>query len=92
MEKSMEELFKEVLENGMGELSLDDMDKVSGGTMTSSDRATLKSFLKMAKEMNLSLDQVLSYVPQYFPLYTSKYPNVTMDEVIKYIRAVYPKL
>lgn len=92
MENTKPNIFAEALEKGLVELNLEDMDKVSGGVMTSSDKATLKKYLKMAKDENMSMEDVLSLIPTFFPLYTSQYPNVTIDDVKKYIKKVYPTL
>lgn len=77
---------------GMIELNLDDMDKITGGVMTSGEKSTLSYYLKMAKDANLTMDQVLAFVPQFFPVYSPKYPNVTMQDVTDYIKNVYPTL
>lgn len=77
----------------MAELDLNDIDKVPGGVMTNSEKSTLKYFLKLAKKENkMSMAEVLALVPQLFPMYSKKYPNVTQQDIISYIKAVYPSL
>ena len=87
MEKqNVEEVLKQFLTGEKQELGLDELDGVAGGTMTPSDINTLNAVLKMAKQSGLSMKEVLGYVDQYYDMYHSMYPNVTKEEVVRYIK------
>lgn len=70
---------------GKYELDLDQLNGVTGGVITDSQKATLNSVLKMAKGSGMSLENVMGMIPGYFDSLHNMYPNVTLEEIQDYV-------
>lgn len=75
-----------------GELSVDQLNCVSGGVITKEGEAKLISGLKLAKMTGVSMEKVLELLPTYYNLLHSQFPETTLKEVEKYIRKNWNKI
>ena len=86
------EIQNSLKEQGFCELSIDDLKDVAGGVITASQKKQLNDVLKDAKSADMSLDEVLGLVPEYYNVLHLMYPNVTLDEVLTYISDTWDSL
>ena len=75
--------------NNMNKLDLDQLDNVSGGVITDSQKSMLNSVLLQAKSTGSGLNDVLGMIPGYYNMLHSLYPDVTLEEVQAYVADVW---
>ena len=74
-------------------LDLDELSSVSGGVITSWQEFLLRMAVSSAKnEYGCTKDEVLNGIPEYYDMYSSQYPNVTMDDVTSWIEKNWDKI
>ena len=83
--KKIEEIMKQAF-SGPVQLSMADLEKVTGGTLTDEAQSKLLWAINLAKENKLSLETVIGYIPMYFTIYRSSFPDATVEEAEKFIR------
>ena len=74
------------------ELTPDQLEAISGGTYTPEQEQELLGYLRMGKASGMTKEKVLSMVPMFFASLSSKYPDVTMQEVTDYITSTWDSL
>ena len=74
------------------ELNLDQLNGVTGGVITDSQKTTLNYVLKQAKNAKMSLDDVMALIPGYYDTLHSSYPDVTLEEVQTYVSETWDSL
>ena len=80
-----EEIVRRMLSGEVQELELKDLEGVSGGAITASEESLLVWGIKLAKQNNLSVQDILDFIPQYYDTYHRLYPNVTVEDVTDYL-------
>lgn len=93
--KTFKDIFGDVLKKdlpgtGSGfsdkKLGVSDLEGVIGGVMDRTQERLLKLAVSTAKNTyNCTLEEVLNGIPEYYDQYSSKYPNVTMEDVSTWI-------
>ena len=74
------------------ELTSEQLDEVTGGVITSAQAGLLNPVLKNAKASGKTMDEVIALIPGYYQQMHMIYPNVTIDDVEKYVREVWDSL
>lgn len=81
------EILEGILKKTMNELTPNQMEAASGGTMTSSEISFMKTALAAGKAAGVTKETVLAVLPQYFNYYHEAHPNVTLSEVQAWINS-----
>ena len=93
MEKNkIDEIVKAMFNVEDKTLSADDLEKVTGGTISKDAEEKLIWGLGLAKQEGMTMNQVLELVPQYYNIYHILFPDVTIDEAKAYIKANWNKV
>ena len=85
--KKGEEWINQLKNGAPQELSMDELEDVSGGVITPEGEAKLRWGLGLAKKQGMTVDDVLALVPQYYDIFHPMFPETTAEEAIDYIKA-----
>ncbi len=72
--------------NGFVDLDPRILDVISGGVITDDQQALLLENLKAIKSMGITEDVVWAQLPAIFDIYKSSYPNITYEDIEKFIK------
>lgn len=86
--EKLDDIMKTML-SGMTKLDLEDLANVTGGAMTPEGEEKIRWGVRMAKDSNMSMEELLQYVPQYYNLLGSLFPGVTVDDAVAYIQEIW---
>ena len=81
-----EEWIKRVKNGGPQELSLEELESVSGGVITAAGEEKLRWGIGLAKKLDMSMEEVLTVLPQYYDFFHPMFPETTAQEAIDYIK------
>lgn len=92
MENDVKNVFDTMFGENGSELSLNELEGVSGGKITQSVKDQIIAGIKLAKSQGMSLNELLGYIPTYWSLLGAAHPETTQAEVTAFIKNNWKKV